>query len=191
LYSTPVQHTEGNYYAIIIFPCQVTGVTPPLRFHILYALNTFVFMFEYGIIPDYFNEFRSARAVVRNEGLEKGKEAWLNIQPLRTAAQNPKSSELLKAMIKDYSGWHWLNKNPHKKNPKCTIELMSQIKNPTLIIAGELSHPVMKDVVNAQEKYISNSKKVILNNSNHMLNIENPEQFNKELDAFLKQHMIE
>ena len=141
------------------------------------------------IIPDYFNEFRSAITVAQNEGLEKGKEAWLNIQPLRTAAQNPNSSELLETMINDYSGWHWLNKNPHKKNLKCTIKLMSQLKCPTLILAGELSHPVLKDVVNAQAKYIPNSKKVILKNSNHMLNMENPEKFNKEVEVFLKQHV--
>lgn len=143
------------------------------------------------IIPDYFNEFRSAIAIAQNEGLEKGKEAWLNIQPLRTATQNPISSDLLNTMINDYSGWHWLNRNPHKRNPEGTVELMSQVKCPTLIFAGELSHPVLKDVVNAQVKYIPNSKRVVVKNSNHMLNIENPEQFNKELEVFLKQHIIE
>jgi pimeloyl-ACP methyl ester carboxylesterase len=143
-----------------------------------------------SLIPDYFNEFRRAIAIARSEGLNKGKEAWLNIHPLRTAARNPISSELLKTMINDYSGWHWVNNNPHKRNPKATIELMSQISCPTLLIGGELSHPAIKDVINAQAKYIPNSKKVILSNSNHMLNIENPDQFNEELDLFLRENDI-
>lgn len=67
---------------------------------------------------------------------------------------------------------------------------MNQIKVPTLIIAGELSHPVLKDLVMAQKKYIPNSKKVILRNSNHMLNLENPDQFNEELDNFLQENGI-
>lgn len=141
-------------------------------------------------IPDYFNEFRRAIAVAQSEGLEKGKEAWLNIHPLKTAAQNPVSSDLLKIMISDYSGWHWLNNNPHKPSPEGTIELMSQIKPPTLIVAGELSHPVLNDLISAQSQYIPNSKLVIIENSNHMLNIEEPDKFNKELESFLIENNI-
>lgn len=141
-------------------------------------------------IPGYFNELYGAIAITQNNGLEEGKKAWLKIHPMKTAAENPISSELLKTMIKDYSGWHWLNNDPQKRNPAGTIEMMNQIQVPTLIVAGEYSHPVLKDLVSAQAKYIPNSKIVIIQNSNHMLNIENPEQFNKELDSFLKQHMI-
>jgi pimeloyl-ACP methyl ester carboxylesterase len=142
------------------------------------------------LIPEYFNEFRSAIIVAQNEGLDKGKEAWLNIHPLKTAAQNPISAELLKTMINEYSGWHWLNNNPHKRNPEGTIELMNQISCPTLLIGGDLSHPAIKDAINAQSKYIPKSKKVILSNSNHMLNIENPVQFNNELEIFLRENDI-
>lgn len=142
-------------------------------------------------IPDYFNEFRKAISVAQSEGLDEGKEAWLNIHPLKTAAENPMSSDLMRIMINDYSGWHWLNSNPHKPSPEGTIELMNQIKPPTLIFAGELSHPVLKDLVSAQSKYIPNSKLVMIENSNHMLNIENPDQFNKELETFLIENKIQ
>ena len=141
-------------------------------------------------IPGYFNELYSAIAVAQNEGLEEGKNAWLNIHPMKNATENPISADLVKAMITDYSGWHWLNRDPQKSNPEGTIEMMEQIKVPTLIIAGELSHPVLKDLVSAQSKYIPNSKLVILENSNHMLNIENPDQFNKELESFLIENNI-
>lgn len=139
-------------------------------------------------IPGYFNEFYKAITVAQNEGLEKGKKAWLNIHPMKNAAENPISAELLKTMIDDYSGWHWLNRDPQKSNPNGTIEMMKSIKSPTLIIAGEYSHKVLKDLVSAQSQYIPNSKLVILEKSNHMLNIENPNQFNKELELFLKEN---
>jgi pimeloyl-ACP methyl ester carboxylesterase len=64
------------------------------------------------------------------------------------------------------------------------------LKISTLILSGDLSHEAIKELVTVLDKYIVNSKKVILNNSNHMLNIENPLQFNKELDIFLKENMI-
>ena len=123
--------------------------------------------------------------------LEKGKEAWLQIHPMRDAAENPISSELLKTMIADYSGWHWLNRDPQKRNPEGTIEMMESIEAPTLIVAGEYSHPALKDLVLAQSRYIPNSKKVTIENSNHMLNIENPSQFNEELEAFLLENGIQ
>jgi pimeloyl-ACP methyl ester carboxylesterase len=141
-------------------------------------------------IPGYFNELYSAIAIARNEGLEEGKKAWLNIHPMKNAAENPISSELLKSMIDDYSGWHWLNRDPQENNPDGTIEMMESISTPTLIVAGEYSHPVLKDLVSAQSQYIPNSKLVIIKESNHMLNIENPEQFNEELESFLLENDI-
>ena len=141
-------------------------------------------------IPGYFNELYDAMAVARKDGLEEGKKAWLNIHPMKHAAESPISSELLKTMIQDYSGWHWLNRDPQKRNPEGTTEMMEQIEVPTLIIAGEYSHPALKDLVSAQQKYIPDSKLVILEKSNHMLNIENPDQFNKELEDFLIENDI-
>lgn len=141
-------------------------------------------------IPGYFNDLYGAIAVARRDGLEEGKKAWLKIHPMKDAAENPISSELLGTMIKDYSGWHWYNRDPQKSNPDGTIDMMNQIRVPTLIIAGRNSHPALKDLVSAQSQYIPNSKLVILENSNHMLNIENPVQFNKELESFLRENNI-
>ena len=109
---------------------------------------------------------------------------------MKDAAQNPISSDLLKLMIEDYSGWHWLNRDPQKSNPEGSIEMMESIIAPTLIVAGDYSHPLLKDMVLAQSRYIPNSKKVILEKANHMLNIENPMQFNQELESFLNENDI-
>lgn len=141
-------------------------------------------------IPGYLNDIYRATRIARRNGLEEGKKAWLNIHPMKDAAANPISSELLRTMINDYSGWHWFNKDPQESNPDGTVEMMNQIKVPTLIIAGENSHPILKDLVSAQSHYIPDSKLVILKNSNHMLNIENPLQFNEELESFLRENNI-
>jgi pimeloyl-ACP methyl ester carboxylesterase len=143
-----------------------------------------------SLIPSYFNELYSAISIARKEGIEKGKEAWLGIHPMKDAAKNPISSELINSMINDYSGWHWLNRDPQKRNPDGSIEMLQSIKVPTLIVAGDYSHPVLKDMVLAQSQYIPNSKKATILESNHMLNIENPTQFNQELESFLMEHGI-
>jgi len=143
-----------------------------------------------GNLRDYFSGFSYVYNVFQEEGIEKARAAWLTINPIKSAAANPLSSELIKTMINDYSGWHWQNSDPQKSNPVGTPELLGRIKVPTLIITGELSHAVIKELVSAEEKYIPNSKKVVLLNSNHMLNLENPEQFNHELMTFLNENDI-
>jgi pimeloyl-ACP methyl ester carboxylesterase len=128
--------------------------------------------------------------VFQKEGIEKARAAWLTINPIKSAAENPLSSELIIAMINDYSGWHWQNRDPQKSNPDGTPELLGRLKTPTLIIAGDLSHEAIKELVSFEDTYIPNSKKIVLRNSNHMLNLENPEQFNQELMTFLSENNV-
>jgi 3-oxoadipate enol-lactonase len=142
------------------------------------------------ILNNYFRNFSNVYNVYRKEGIEKARAVWLTIDPIKNAAENPLSRDLIKAMIYDYSGWHWHNRDPQKSNPDGTPDLMGKLKTPTLIITGDLSHAAIKQLVAAQNKYIPNSKKVVLRNSNHMLNLENPDQFNNELLTFLKENSI-
>lgn len=141
-------------------------------------------------LQDYFSGFSYVYNVFQKEGIEKARAAWLTINPIKNAAENPISHDLIKAMINDYSGWHWHNRDPATSNPDGTPELMGKLKTPTLIITGDLSHAAIKQLVTAQNKYIPNSKKVVLSNSNHMLNLENPDQFNQELMTFLNENNI-
>lgn len=142
------------------------------------------------ILQDYFSGFSYVYNVFQKEGIEKARAAWLTINPIKSAAENPLSSELIKAMINDYSGWHWQNRDRQKSNPDGTPELLGRLKTPTLIITGDLSHDAIKELVSAEDTYIPISKKVVLRNSNHMLNLENPEQFNQELMTFLNENDI-
>lgn len=142
------------------------------------------------MLQDYFSGFSYVYDVFQKEGIEKAREAWLTINPIKTAAKNPSSSKLIKAMINDYSGWHWKNKDRQKSDPDGTPELFSKLKTPTLIITGDLSHAVIKEIVSVLSTYIPNSKKIVLSNSNHMVSLENPVQFNQELMNFLDENNI-
>jgi pimeloyl-ACP methyl ester carboxylesterase len=142
------------------------------------------------VLKEYFKNFSYVYNVYRKEGIENARLAWLTIDPIKTSAENPLSMDIINAMIKDYSGWHWKYKDPQKSNPDGTPELMGSVKTPTLIITGDLSHQAIKQLVSAQDKFIPNSKKVVLYNSNHMLNLENPDQFNQELSIFLNENKI-
>ena len=94
-------------------------------------------------------------------------------------------------MINDYSGWHWQNRDPQKSNPDGTPELLGRLKTPIPdYYRGFGPMMQLKELVSVEDTYIPNSKKVVLHNSNHMLNLENPDQFNQELMTFLNENNI-
>lgn len=126
----------------------------------------------------------------RNEGVEKGKEALLQIGVFQSAVNNPNSGNIFKQMVIDYSGWHLKNKNPMLSYKQIEFVDISDLQIPVLLINGELSQDHYHQTMQKMHIYLPNSKLVVLENSGHMLNLENPEQFNHEVLTFLKENDI-
>ena len=99
-------------------------------------------------------------------------------------------------MLLSYSGWHFFNDDPVEQiisDKAPAPEILKNIKSPTLILIGELENTTRRgnkiiEVSNILEANIPNSKKVILPGVGHMSNMENPENFNKEVLNFIKEH---
>jgi 3-oxoadipate enol-lactonase len=121
----------------------------------------------------------------KEKGIEEAKKVWMNGPPFIPAMKNPRSASKVIQMIKDYSGWHWIHKDPCNFPKPFPPERLNEIKAPTLILEGELNPKIYHDWADIQKKYIPNSQKEIITNSGHVLNIENPEMFNKLVLEFL------
>jgi pimeloyl-ACP methyl ester carboxylesterase len=67
-----------------------------------------------------------------------------------------------------------------------TLDRLSNIKLPTLIMVGEDDPGTPVSASEAMHKKISNSKLVILPSARHLSNVEQPEAFNTHLLTFLK-----
>jgi len=144
---------------------------------------------EYGSEFDELIKWLSdTRNAFESEGLEKAKEVWMSGPPLLPSIRNAKSRSLVEKMINEYSGWHWINRN---SNPLVGFENYSvkdfqKIEVPTLILYGSISPIGYLKLAEIQNENFPNSKLVEISNAAHALNIENPDQFNKELLDFLK-----
>jgi 3-oxoadipate enol-lactonase len=66
------------------------------------------------------------------------------------------------------------------------LDRLSEIRMPTLIIAGEDDPGTPAVACEAMHKRISNSRLVILPSARHLSNVEQPEAFNSALVSFLK-----
>ena len=112
---------------------------------------------------------------------------------LKSAQAHPKVFSLLSQMLLSYSGWHFFNDDPVEQiisDKAPAPEILKNIKSPTLILIGELENTTRRgnkiiEVANILEANIPNSKKVILPGVGHMSNMENPENFNKEVLNFI------
>jgi 3-oxoadipate enol-lactonase len=147
-------------------------------------------IWEEPLTHDFINMFVEVNTITSMEGIEKGKEAWLKMSILDGAMKNPLSKDLTQKMTLDYTGWHWLNDDPQIQPEPISMHDFSRISVPTLLMTGELSIDFYSYANGINHQYIPNSKLVTILNSSHMLNLENPEQFNHEVLTFIKDNDI-
>lgn len=121
----------------------------------------------------------------REQGIESAREIWLAGSPLQPAMENARSSQKVRQMVGDYSGWHWENRDPHVGVESYGREKLTEIEAPTLIVLGALNPPCYHEVAAIQREHIPNSEFVPMPGVGHALNIEDPEEFNRIVMDFL------
>lgn len=67
-----------------------------------------------------------------------------------------------------------------------TIDIVENIKVPTLIVTSEFDFPEFNEIADYLHEKIIDSQKVTLHGTAHMINMEKPEGFNKIVLEFLK-----
>ncbi|HKA17922.1 MAG TPA: alpha/beta hydrolase [Blastocatellia bacterium] len=107
------------------------------------------------------------------------KDSW--IMARESVAAKKKMKELLAANPQNLTGSRQFARWPEKP----ALGRLSQIKVPTLIVAGESDIPDVHAHIGAIQAGISGSKRVVLTNSGHLPHIEVPEVFNRTVLAFL------
>lgn len=80
---------------------------------------------------------------------------------------------------KDYSFWKECNEDPViSLRPSAALQL-GKIGVPTLIVTAEYDVPVCIEIADLMERYIPDSKKVVFKDASHLMNIDEPKEFNK------------
>lgn len=123
----------------------------------------------------------------KENGVEIAKINWLNHKVFEVTRNNQKAVGVLSTMLKDYSGWHWLNTDPRKKPTPKAIDRISEIKIPTLILTGEKDLDYYQSIATILNEKIVDSKRLTVSDSGHMVNVEMPDQFNRVVVDFLGQ----
>ncbi|MBX3058798.1 MAG: alpha/beta fold hydrolase [Anaerolineae bacterium] len=147
------------------------------------ALNGFVWPDE---LAGWFAGFAEA---AHSGNMAQAKERWLNCGWFVPAQRQPAVTAHLRQLVADYSGWHFLHKNPVRGLHPPANERLAEIQAPTLVIVGEqdlpfYNHPLADHLAG----HIPNAQKVVIPGIGHMVNMEDPPRFNEIVLTFLRQN---
>ena len=85
----------------------------------------------------------------------------------------------------DYSFWPFLHKDPVMFLEPSALNRLAEITHPTLIVTSEFDVSDCAEVADLLEEQIPNSRKVVIQDAAHMMNIDQPEVFNALILDFL------
>lgn len=138
-----------------------------------------------------FKENFSTQAVTKaaqEGGAEAANKAWLEHDLFIPANRQPRVATQLKNIVDNYSGWHWVNKNPWIPIDPPAVNQVSKITAPSLIIIGEEDLPDFHGISNLLHEKIAGSEKVEIKGVGHMSNMEDPATFYALVSRFLSAH---
>lgn len=134
-------------------------------------------------------EFVAAHGAIRSaaqgRGIGAARELWLGGPIFAPALANPLSRGTVRAIVDDYSGWHWTRPDPGIPLNPPAIERLGSIRAPTLVVVGELDAADVHRIAAKLESGIPAARKVVIPGVGHMANLEEPRVFNRMLLEFL------
>jgi 3-oxoadipate enol-lactonase len=135
--------------------------------------------------PEWGEAVRPIWAGAREEGLAVAKERWLAHGLFAPAHEQPAVRDWLRTMVSDYSGWHWLNRDPARGVEPPALEQPDRITAPTLALVGERDLPDFHAITRLLKEALPQTSVVVIPGAGHMSNMEAPAEVNRAILGFL------
>jgi len=123
--------------------------------------------------------------VAERNGVEAARAAWYAHPFFDPVTEKPGVTGRLKAVVDDYTGWHWLNKDPGMGADPPAAERLADVSVPTLVIIGERDVPDFQAIADYMAQNIKGARKAVVPDAGHMSNMECPAEVNALLSEFL------
>lgn len=125
-------------------------------------------------------------AIVKNKGARQATDyLWTGDHAMGKCVVSPKTKELLLRMGYEYSWWRYLNPGKREYAFPTAIKQLDKIKIPTLVVTAEYDLPLCKEVAAILAKGIPGAKLISIKDAGHMMNMDNPKEFNKAISEFI------
>lgn len=140
----------------------------------------------YPFSNDYIMEFLHYRKIARREGIAVAQSAMLGNPLLQCIAKDPALFAPVEAMIRDYSGFHWLKHDPHKVFYPPVMERLGEVACPVQIVVGQRDIPDIRAIAKRLGREIEQAGTIEIPDVGHMVNMEATERFNKIVLDFMR-----
>lgn len=139
-----------------------------------------------------FDTLRPIIAKVTDIAKTKGaKEAtdylWTGDHAMGKTVVTTRTRHALLKMGYEYSWWRYLHGNKREFTFPMAIKKLNEIKIPTLIVTAEYDLELCKDVATIMAKEIPGAKLISIKGAGHIVNMDQPKEFNKIISKFIDQ----
>lgn len=120
------------------------------------------------------------------QGPEEAAKLWLKNPMVAVAMSHPESKELLETMVLENTSIFHMRFWPIEKMDPPAVGRLKEIKIPALVIIGDKDTPIVQEMANAASTGIPGAIKVEIKDTDHLPQMEKPDEFNKIVLNFLK-----
>lgn len=138
---------------------------------------------DFPYTADWKGLWASIAAVGARGDRDAARRIWIERGPFGSALENRALSDDLRAMVNDYSGWHFENVRHNPYRP--VSERLDGIAAPALVVAGERDWPDFRAVADRLASRIPGARKEIIRGAGHLVGMESPRRFAQLLAGFL------
>lgn len=135
---------------------------------------------------DFMQALKSVWGIAREQGVEAAKIAWLELPLFTHLLKSPESAALARQMLDDYDGWHWQNRDPEIWPEIMPAARLAEINAPTLVVTGDQEIAGLKRAGATMVSQILNAEAVTIADAGHVVNLEQPGEFNDAVRKFLE-----
>lgn len=118
-------------------------------------------------------------------GVASAKQMWMDSPIFASARSKPDVAYRLNNIIREYSGWHFVNDNPWRPLTPSAMDQLHTITAPTKILVGEKDLEDFQSITNILKAKVPGATCQVISDAGHMCNMEQPELFNQAVLSFL------
>ncbi len=135
----------------------------------------------YKDYTDWPNVYRTAKQI----DIDQAKIQWETFRLFQRVDKNSPDWEVFKSCISDFPGKVWTDPDAFKYMDESDMKMLDNVTMPTLLLCGreDLDFLPLAKLINAR---LTNGTLYEIPDCGHMIHMEKPEIFKRELAAFLK-----
>lgn len=136
--------------------------------------------------PESIHRWFALLEICRAQGAETCREKMLDDPVFDGVRRQPEVFAEIKNILEDFPTKTLTN--PYTPPaPPTPLERLPEIHAPTLVMMGALDQADLRAIADIAAQRIPGARKKVFENAGHLLNLEQPAEFNTALEAFLKE----